>query len=408
MNNKSLYQKPVPFLFGLLQFISRLVCRFYFRMDIPRNELKGSSGRRVIIANHESAIDFLVTYSVAPPNTHAVTSRSIMHSMPICSLMKACGIIEKNQFQTSTMDLKRMRAILDNDGVLMIFPAGLMTESGMCTPIPSATAKFLKWLDADIYMAKICGTYLTHPKWSKSFRRGKVTLDLYRLASRDDLRTQSNEALRALVEEHMAFDAYRYNDTHKIPFENGDQVEGLENVLYQCPACSAEYTMHAPAKNTLACRSCGYTVQSDVYGLLTAQNGQETIFRYPSDWHAHIEDTVRQQIRNNPDYHMQTPATILKINEKRHRFEPVGEGTVHLKPDGFLIDGTLHGQPFYHTISADAFPMLPFKPGKCFEIQQGSEIYRIQPQDGRIVMKWILTLKTAYQLRNEALASGVS
>ena len=44
--------------------------------------------------------------------------------------------------------------------------------------------------------------------------------------------------------------------------------------------------------------------------------------------------------------------------------------------------------------------MLPFQPGDRFEIQQGSQIYRIRPKDGRIVMKWILTLKVLYKLRH--------
>lgn len=407
MKSRPLYRKPNPIIFAVLQFLSRVICRVYFRMKVVRNELKGSSGRRVIIANHEAAMDFLASYAVVPSNTHAITSRSIMHSMPLCPLMQACGIIEKNQFQTSVMDLKRMRAVLDNNGILMFYPAGLMTESGMSTPIPTATGKSLKWFDADVYMAKVSGTYLSQPKWSKKLRRGKVSLDLYRLATREELAAMSTEEINALVEQHMAFDAYRYNDAQRIPYENGDHIEGLENVLYQCPACGKEYTMTAAAKNTLTCSACGYTVQSDVYGMLTAKAGQETIFRYPSDWHAHIENNVLQDIQHHPNYRLETSATILQINEKRHRFEPVGEGTVTLDANRFCIDGTLNGQPFHKEISTEPFPMLPFKPGKCFEIQQGSDIYRVQPKDGRIVMKWILTLKAAYQLRNGLIPSNV-
>lgn len=399
MGTHALYRKANPAAFAFLQILSKLICRVYFRMKILRNELTGSSGRRVIIANHESAMDFLTTYAVVPPNTHAVTSRSIMHSMPICSLMQACGVIEKNQFQTSVMDLRRMRAVLDNDGILMFYPAGLMTESGMSTPIPRATGKSLKWFDADVYVAKIHGSYLSQPKWSKKIRRGRLTLDLYKLAAREELAAMTNEEAQQLVEQHMAFDAYRYNDTQKIAYENGDHIEGLENVLYQCPVCGREYTISAE-KNTLTCSACGYSVQSDVYGMLTAQNGQETVFRYPSDWHAYIEENVRNEILSHPDYQLETEATILQINEKRHRYEPVGTGLISLIPGKFRIDGRLHGRPFRQEFSTAEFPMLPFKPGKCFEIQKGSEIYRIQPSDGRIVMKWILTLKTAYQLRN--------
>ena len=232
-------------------------------------------------------------------------------------------------------------------------------------------------------------------------------MDLYKLATREELAAMTNEEASRLVEQHMEFDAYRYNDAQRIPFQNGDNVQGLENVLYQCPACGEEYSIFATQKHTLSCSACGYTVQSDVYGRLTAQNGHETIFSYPCDWHAHIENNVRQSLQENPDYLLQTEAAILQINEKRHKFEQVGNGNVRLSADGFQIIGTLHNQPFQSKFATDSFPMLPFKPGKCFEIQQGNEIYRIQPKDGRIVMKWILTLKTAYQLRNAPKAAPV-
>ena len=89
MRKRTLYRKPNPFVFHTLQFLSKVICTVYFRMKIVRNDLKGSSGRRVIIANHEAAMDFLTTYAVVPSNTHAITSRAIMHTLPICSLMQA-------------------------------------------------------------------------------------------------------------------------------------------------------------------------------------------------------------------------------------------------------------------------------------------------------------------------------
>ena len=66
-----------------------------------------------------------------------------------------------------------MKEVVDNNMPLTIYPAGLMSEQGIATPIPDSTGKFLKWLKQDVYIAKIRGTYLTKPKWSKVRRKGK-------------------------------------------------------------------------------------------------------------------------------------------------------------------------------------------------------------------------------------------
>ena len=156
---KKSFRHPNRFLFGLAKAISRFMCRFILNAKVVRNELEGKTGRCVIIANHESVIDVLPAYTVVPAKTHFVVSKAMMQSMPIAPLMEMCGAIDKNQFQTSALDMRRMKAVLDHDEPLMLYPAGLMTESGASTPIPLATAKVLKWFKADIYVARVNGTY---------------------------------------------------------------------------------------------------------------------------------------------------------------------------------------------------------------------------------------------------------
>lgn len=406
MANRSSYRKPNIFLVGIVKAISKLACTLLFRIRVIRNELKGSSGRRVIIANHESAVDFLTAYAVMPRNTSLVASRSIVHSLPIYPLVPMMGILEKNQFQTTVGDMRRMKSVLNHDGLLMLYPAGLMTESGASTPIPLGTGRVLKWFDADVYVSKVSGTYLSSPKWSKVRRRGRGTLDVYKLISREELAALSDREAQALVESHLYFDAYRDSEKNRIPFKHGDNVEGLEHVLYKCPACGEEFTMGVRSKNTLLCSACGYEVSCDSFGLLSAPEGKEALFRYPSDWHAHIERFVRNSVLENPGFLLTTRAAIHKINDKKHRYEPVGEGTVTLSFDRFTIDGTVHGQPFSKKIPTASFPMLPFQPGKRFEIQLGEDIFRILPEDGRVVMKWLLTLKSVYHIKRDKEAAA--
>ena len=398
---KSSYRRPNRFIFSLARGISRLLCALVYNVRIVRNELKGKRGRCVIISNHESIIDVLPVYTVVPPRTHFVVSKAMMQSMPIAPLMEMCGAIGKNQFQTSALDMRRMKSVLDHDEPLMLFPAGLMTESGASTPIPLATAKVLKWFKSDIYVTRVNGTYLTNPKWAKVKRKGRITVELYKLASKEEFAALSDEEAAALVEEHLSFDAYRHNDEKKIRFKNGNNIEGLENVLYKCPSCGQEFCMTVVRKRRLNCNCCGYMVESDNYGMLSLINGEEAIFKYPSDWHAYIEESVYEFVKEHRNFFYQTHAEICVINEKKHRYETIGYGNITFDFNKFLMEGTYRGEPFTEEISTSAFPILPFRPGGYFEIQHGEQIYRIIPDDPEIVMKWIFTLKATFRLKHE-------
>ena len=299
------YTPPNRIIFGIARLISKFLCKFVYRVRIVRNELEGKNGRCVIISNHESIIDVLPAYTVVPPKTHFVVSKAMMQSMPIAPLMERCGAIGKNQFQTSVLDMRRMKSVLDHDEPLMLYPAGLMTESGASTPIPIATAKALKWFKSDIYVSRVNGTYLTNPKWAKVKRRGRIDIEVYKLASADEFAALSDEEAAQLVEEHLSFDAYRYNDEKRVYYKNGDNLQGLESVLYKCPVCQSEFTVKVLGKNKLTCTECGYTVRSDNYGILSLVGGGDLIYKYPSDWHAYIEETVYNFVKEHPNFFYQ-------------------------------------------------------------------------------------------------------
>lgn len=399
--NKKSFRHPNRFLFALAKGISRFLCKFVYNVEIIRNDLEGTTGRCVIIANHESIIDVLPAYVVAPAKTHFVVSKAMMQSMPIAPLMEMCGAIGKNQFQTSALDMRRMKAVLDHDEPLMLYPAGLMTESGASTPIPIATAKVLKWFKADVYVARVNGTYLTNPKWAKVKRKGKITMELYKLASKEDFSALTDEDAAALVTEHLSFDAYRHNEEEHVYYKNGDNVEGLEHVLYKCPACGKEFTIWVKGRNKLCCEECGYTVKSDNYGILSLVGDGEPIYKYPSDWHAFIEESVYEFVKEHPNFFYETHAEIHAINEKKHRYEKIGRGMITFDFNKFVMEGTLNDKPFTEEIPTHAFPILPFRPGAYFEIQHGEKIYRIIPDNPEIVMKWIFTLKATFRLKHE-------
>ncbi len=395
------YIRPSLFHYRFAQVAAWFVSTFIFRQKLLRNEIKGVSGPFVVIANHGAALDFTNLIGATRRPMTFVISKSIFSTLPIKGYIQKMGMIPKQQFQTSVKDMKQMKAVIDHGQPLVIYPAGLMCEDGLSTPIPSATYKFLKWLGADVYVARSAGTYFVTPKWTKGFRPGRTYMDIYRLFTKEELATMPVDAIRQKADHALHFDAYREQASHRVKYRHGDQIAGLENVLYMCPHCNTEFSMEVRNGNTLCCRACGYAAVSDVYGFLHDPKGADQALPYVSDWSKMIYTRLRERIAQGQEQCLSAPTAIHMVDERKKKFVNVGHGTVRLTQAGFTITGHIHETPVELTIPIASLPTLPFKPGRHFEIQHGSDIYRCVLEDGKLTMKFINMIKVFYALSRE-------
>ena len=394
------YQKPNKLYYRITQAAAWVVSTLMFKRRFLRNEIKRANGPFVVIANHQASLDFVnLIGATARPMTFVI-SNSFYNTLPIKGIMNKIGVIPKQQFQTTLKDMKAIKAVVDSGQPVVIYPAGLMCEDGLSTPIPEATYKFLKWLNVDVYMARTQGSYFVMPKWTGGMRAGRTTMDIYRLFSREELAAADLETVKQKTDEALLFDAYREQEMAMVKYQNNHNIVGLENVLYQCPHCKAEFTMQAEGESVIACAACGFRQESDAYGFLH-KRGEGAEVRYVSDWSQWIHRKLKEKLKAGKETVLSTKAAIHMIDYAKNKFVPVGSGTVTLSPTGFLIEGEIAGEATTLTVPTVNVPCLPFSPGKYFEIQHGSVIYRCLPEDGRLVMKFIRMIKIFHELNNE-------
>ncbi len=394
------YRKPGFFSYLLLRIASFFVSAFVFRRTILRNELRGVKGPCVVIANHEAALDFVNFVGATRRRVTFVISNSFYSSLPLRGIMDRLHVIPKQQFQTETSDLLKMKAVVEGGGILVIYPAGLMCEDGLSTPIPQATYKFLKWMKEDVYAARTTGTYFSMPKWAGGMRAGKTYLDIYKLFDRETLASMPLEEVREKTDGALLFDAYREQERYRVRYRRNDDIRGLENVLYACPHCGREFTMSVTDRSTLRCTECGFAETSDELGFLHKTGGEGEEIRYVSDWSRFVYGRMLERIREDPELTLSSETDIHMIDPEKHRFVPVGEGTVTLYRQGFRLLGKIREKAVELKIPIVSIPILPFSPGKRFELQHGPEIYRCVLKDGRLAQKFIHMLKARYALQN--------
>ena len=392
--------KPNVFFYGIFRIASLIASAFLFNLKVKRNEIKNKKGRYIVIANHESFIDFINLCSCNRNRMHFIVSNSFYQSLPINPILKKCGVIPKQQFQTSIEDLKKMKAVIDNDMPLVIYPAGLMSEDGISTKIPKGTAKLLKWLNCDVYVAKTTGSYFTYPKWSKNgFRKGRITLDIYKLYDKEKLKDKSNEEMQQEIDDILFYDCYKYQEKELIVYKKHKNISGLENVLYKCLKCNSEFTMITD-KNKLICNCCNNTAVSDKYGFLHKENEDDIVIKYVSDYSSKIKNEIRQQVEQDENFIIESHAKVSMIDYKKHKFVEVGDIDISLKRSVFTLNGIINNEKFYKEILTNELFILPFSPGKYFEIQSNKDIYRIHLDDPRQTVKWINILKAIYDINH--------
>ena len=397
------YRKPNWLCYRLAQIVSWFVATFVYHRRFKRNEIQGKKGPFVVIANHESMLDFVNLIGATGRPMSFVISHSFFSTLPIRGFLTKMGVIPKQQFQSTASDLKKIKRVIENGEVVVIYPAGLMCEDGLSTPLPAATYKFLKWLDADVYMAKTQGTYFVMPKWSKKIRPGRTYMDIYRLFSREELAAMELDRVQEKVEEVLMFDAYREQEKIMAPYKSGQDICGLENVLYQCPHCAEEFSMTVQGGDTICCSRCGFEQVSDAYGFLHNRKGVGEELRRASDWSRRIHDRLKARIGENPGLMLTAQTQIHKIAPGQNRISPAGSGVLTLSRQGFTLDGQIYGEPVCLQIPIEGIPTLPFSPGRYLELQHGKDIYRCVLDDGRLAMKYIHMVKIFHALAREQM-----
>lgn len=392
------YKKPSLPIYRLAQLLSGAVSVFTYKRKFKRNELKGVKGPAVVIANHQSALDFVNLIGATRTPMNFVISNTFYNTLPLRYFMRQIGCIPKQQFQTTFADIKAMKSVVENGGILVIYPAGLMCEDGLSTPIPEATYHFIQMLGADVYVAKCIGNYLCSPKWASKKRPGRTYMDIYKLIGAEELHAMPPEEFEKMASEALCFDAYREQDELKIKYKGAD-INGLENVLYLCPHCKEQFKMRVENGKRLICSACGYAHESDEHSMLKRVSDFGEEIRYVSDFAKRIYEIEEENLKLGEEFSLSAKAKLQTIDYKKKKFVGIGEGVVTLTENEITIDGNIEGAETRISVPSYVYPSLPFKPGKYIELQLKEKEYRILLEDGRLAMKLINLIKILHTRR---------
>jgi hypothetical protein len=373
-----------------------------FRVRTLSENYKTPSGAFIVLCNHQSFADFLfVMLKLYPHRLNAVVARKYFYYKLLHKLLPIMGCIPKNLFDPDTGAIAGMVSVIKRGDSLLLFPEGRGSTHGSYMGMHVATGKLIKMFKVPIVACHINGAYLCMPFWRKGFRRGRINLTITNLLSADEIQNLKAEEINHLIDDFLSGKASKFADKPPQVFRAKKLVEGLENILYLCPACQQEFTLNTSG-NVICCTACDTAAAMDKNGalLLVAGDAWPGTVSAWFDWQVRYETKNLMTIADSGEFKediINDRVIVRMPHTPGQGLKECGGGTVRLNKDGWHYEGVLSDERVSLFFPLATVPAVPFDPKDNFQIYSNG-LYVFTPiENPQTCVKYAVLGECAYR-----------
>ena len=267
----------------------------------------------MILCNHACDLDPLMVINSVPGVVHALASDHLfkhpMFGKFVAHIASPIPIVR------AQMDLKSIQEAMQvrKDGAsLLIFPEANCCFSSKTSYIAPSIAKLVKKFKMPLAFFNVRGSYLTKPRWSNSWRKGKTSCELMRVIEPEELAQMTVDEIYDAICQALSFNEMEYQREAQISFKGHDLLDGAERMLFQCPKCGRLMTMKSEG-DAISCTECGYKVTMNRFGFFEGEDVIFDSFDKWDDWQR--EQAVKRVVEGNYDTSGAEPIFVTPVNE---------------------------------------------------------------------------------------------
>ena len=388
-------RKPNGVLYFLVYILVYPLLKLLFRLKVDRTGYDPPEGPYIVVSNHCSYMDFIVVMlALYPRRFNAVGAKKFFLYRPLNKLLPIMGVIPKNLFDPDTRAIKSIMAVIKRGDRVLLFPEGRCSTDGAYAGVHKSTGKLIKKLGVPVVGCRIEGAYTCMPFWRKGVRLGSERLTIAGLISAEEVGAMTADEINCAVDERLGGPVpssraavFKTNKARKL-------TEGLQNVLYWCPACGAEFA-HETRGNVIRCLACGSSAEMDREARLRPLGGGVS----PGSVHEWFREQTRHEMSllSENMIPVRTSATVrMPAAGEGRGMELCGSGELSLDSGGWHYSGELRGERAELFFPIDTVPALPFDPCDDFQIYAHGEFYMFTPEDPRRCAKYSTIGECAY------------
>ncbi len=353
----------------------------------------------LILMNHSSFIDLKIASALLYPRPFNIvcTSDGFVGKS---ALMRSLGCIPTKKFLSDPkLVYDMLYAVRTLKSSVLMYPEASYSFDGTATPLPQSIGKCLKLLRVPVVMIRTYGAFTRDPLYNNlRLRRVDVRAEMEYLLSPDEIAEKTPAQLNALLEEQFSFDHFRWQERERVRVTEPFRADGLNRVLYKCPACAAEGRMQSGGER-LRCSACGKEYRMDELGRMQALTG-ETEFPHIPDWYRWQRQCVREELEQG-SYRMEVDVDIYMLVDSKCVYR-VGEGRLLHTTDGFRLTGC-KGKLDYRQAPGASYSLYSdffwYEMGDVICIGNHDALYYCFPKNaGDVVAKARLAAEELYRL----------
>lgn len=267
---------------------------FKHRTKITKTRTEGLKPPYLMLCNHNSFLDFKVlTKAIFPSRANYVVA--IDGFIGREKLLRNVGCICKRKFTNDIVLVKQLKQVLKNGDIAVVYPEARYSLCGTTAVLPESLGKLCKVMKVPVVTFICHGNHVTSPFWNLHDRGIKPTeAEMTLLFTPEELAGMSVEEINKKLVEAFQYDDYRWQKERGLRTKYKKRAEGLQKVLYQCPACKTEFRMETEGTK-LRCKTCGKTWVLSELNELTAEDGR-TEFSHIPDWYEWERSNVRAEV----------------------------------------------------------------------------------------------------------------
>ena len=267
---------------------------FKHRTKITKTRTEGLKPPYLMLCNHNSFLDFKVlTKAIFPSRANYVVA--IDGFIGREKLLRNVGCICKRKFTNDIVLVKQLKQVLKNGDIAVVYPEARYSLCGTTAVLPESLGKLCKVMKVPVVTFICHGNHVTSPFWNLHDRGIKPTeAEMTLLFTPEELAGMSVEEINKKLVEAFQYDDYRWQKERGLRTKYKKRAEGLQKVLYQCPACKTEFRMETEGTK-LRCKACGKTWVLSELNELTAEDGR-TEFSHIPDWYEWERSNVRAEV----------------------------------------------------------------------------------------------------------------
>ena len=400
-------KKPNPVLMAIGMWVLGILNKRYkveFSYDYDPKTIQNQP--TVLLSAHASRLEFIYAiYGFGRHDVNIVCGYQNILKKGIYRIFMAVGVISKYLYQPDIMCVKNMLRVLKRGGAIGLFPEGIQSTSGSTHPINPATAQFIKGSKANIVVCTSRGAYLTTNRYSSDRKKGYIGMHYTHLFTPEQLKSLSQKEIYEQLLNAIRYNDFAFNKEARHKYIGKEpNGKGLDKILYKCPDCEREHTLHAP-NDAIKCEACGFEAGVNEYYDLVKIKGEKLPENIDA-WFKWQRSCVAQEVKSD-DFAMTLEGSLCALKTDKLRKPPknrktlsVGKATLTNK--GLSFEGELDGQKVDFWFDAKAVYSITFSTKGFLEFYYNNEYFMMIPENkDQCLIKWTLAAEEIHNLYDE-------